>query len=263
MTPGRIPTIITTTTTTSVTGAEENDHASFIHDRSEISLALLAAFIAAGCGRRQPERSAEVPQKVLVRKARRVEAPLFIRASGTVEAKETAHTAFLVPGLVRRVHAQEGQVVRAGQLLAELDAKDYESRVQAAASQVGAAQAGVGKAQSAVRKQELEQARADFERAEEEYKRYKALYERQSMTPNDFRKVETAYIASRERYSLAREGARTEDRAAAEAALRGAAAQQEIARKSLADTRLLAPFGGVIAKRDVDRSNRHQPSGSP
>jgi multidrug resistance efflux pump len=48
---------------------------------------------------------------------------------------------FQVAGRVARVLADEGQAVRRGQLLAELDALDYQYGLQAAEAQAGIAQA--------------------------------------------------------------------------------------------------------------------------
>ncbi|MEJ7665071.1 MAG: biotin/lipoyl-binding protein [Hymenobacter sp.] len=45
--------------------------------------------------------------------------------SGTIEAENTASLAFNVAGSVRRVLVREGDQVRAGQLLAELNAEEY------------------------------------------------------------------------------------------------------------------------------------------
>ena len=60
---------------------------------------------------------------------------------------------------------------------------------------------------------------------EDEYKRMRLLVERKSLPPNDFQKYEAAYKASRERYEMAQEGTRKEDRATAEAQAHAAEAQ--------------------------------------
>jgi membrane fusion protein (multidrug efflux system) len=210
-----------------------------------------ALFGLAGCSH-PPALSNETPTRVVVRQPNRFEHQLTINASGNVEAAETAYLSFQVPGQVRKVLVEEGQSVRAGQVLAELDLRDYEYRLDAATSQTGAAAATYQKAQAGVRKQELAQAKVDLDRVEDEYKRLKALYERGSLAPNDYKKIEAAYLAARERYSMAQEGARVEDKLVAEKTLQGARAQQDIAKKALQDSKLRAPFAGVIAKKDVE-----------
>jgi multidrug efflux pump subunit AcrA (membrane-fusion protein) len=175
-----------------------------------------------------------------------------VSASGSVEGSETADVAFLVSGRVARVMVEEGQHVSKGQLLAEIEATDYRNAFNAATAQMEAAQAVAQKAEAGLRKQELEQARIDFERWEDEYKRMKFLVERKSLPPNDFQKIEAAYNASRERYQMAQEGTRKEDRASAVSQAQAADAQASEERKRLNDTRLVAPISGNIGMRRVD-----------
>jgi len=78
------------------------------------------------------------------------------------------------------------------------------------------------------------------------------LVERKSLPPNDFQKIEAAYNAARERYQMAVEGTRLEDRNAAMAQALGAKAQASEESKRLGDTRLLAPITGNISMRRVD-----------
>jgi multidrug efflux pump subunit AcrA (membrane-fusion protein) len=181
-----------------------------------------------------------------------VERPESVTASGSVEGSETAEVAFQVGGRVVRVLVEEGQHVVKGQLLAEIDPTDYRNAFNAATAQHEAARAVAERADAGPRKQELEQARIEFERWQDEYKRMKFLVERKSLPPNDFQKIEAAYNASRERYEMALEGTRMEDRATATAQARAADAQASEESKRLSDTRLMAPISGNIGARRVD-----------
>jgi RND family efflux transporter MFP subunit len=137
-------------------------------------------------------------------------------------------------------------------VLAELDATDYRNAFEAASAQADAAKAGDLKAQDGLRPQELEQARIDAERSEAEYKRMKFLFDHQSLAANDFQKFEAAYKASRQRYEMALQGTRGEEKLAAGATARAAGAQLREARKRLADCRLVAPISGFIGMRRID-----------
>lgn len=210
-------------------------------------------FVMTSCGREvnaAPQDAA--PLSVQVRVPAAVELPDSVMASGSVEGSETSDVAFQVSGKLARVLVEEGQHVSKGQLIAEIDPTDYRNAFDAAAAQKQAAQAIEQRADAGVRKQELEQARVDFERAEDEYKRMRFLVERKSLPPNDFKKFETAYKDSRERYELAVEGTRKEDRANAQAQAHAAEAQASEDQKRLNDTRLLAPISGNISMRKVD-----------
>jgi len=192
------------------------------------------------------------PVPVQVRTPTLVERLESVSASGSVEGSETADVAFEVGGRVVKVLVEEGQYVTKGQLLAEIEPTDYRNSFNAAAAQKEAANALAQKADAGLRKQELEQARIDLERWKDEYTRMKFLVDRQSLPPNDFQKIEAAYNASKERYDMALEGTRKEDRATAVAQANAADAQAAEEAKRLSDTRLLAPISGNISMRQVD-----------
>lgn len=199
---------------------------------------------------------------VQVRKPARVDRAVTIAASGTVEAGDAVDIAFQVAGRIARVIPDEGSFIRKGELLAQIDATDYNLGAEAAQAQTAMARANHEKARAGARAQELEQARIAYERAADEHRRMRILYERKSLAPNDFRKFEAAWQLARERYDEAKEGARGEDKAAALAALEQAQAAEKIARKRVADTALYAPLSGFIARRGVDVGET-VPAGAP
>jgi multidrug efflux pump subunit AcrA (membrane-fusion protein) len=160
--------------------------------------------------------------------------------------------AFLVSGKVIEVGPREGDYMKRGQVLAVIDPTDYSLGVSAAAAQTAAAKAVLQKVESPVRSELLEQARVAFERAQDEYQRMKQLYESKSLPPNDFQKFKAAYEAAGQQYEQARTGGQKEDRAQAQATFEQAAAGENIARKHLADTTLIAPVDGFIANRSVE-----------
>src|SRR5580704_5814558 len=189
---------------------------------------------------------------IQVRTPAAVERQDSVAASGSVEGSETTDVAFQVSGKVARVFVEEGQHVSQGQLLAELEPTDYRNALDAANAQKQVAEALAQKADAGLRKQELEQARIEFNRWEDEYKRMQFLVERKSLPPNDFQKIEAAYKGAKERYQMAVEGTRLEDRNAAIAQASAAKAQASEESKRLNDTRLLAPITGNISMRHID-----------
>lgn len=83
---------------------------------------------------------------------------------------------------------------------------------------------------------QLELARATVDQAEDAFRRAQQLYELESLPPADLAKAETS--------------------------LRQARAQEALARKRLADTRLVAPLGGVVARRAIN-PREHAAPGVP
>jgi multidrug efflux pump subunit AcrA (membrane-fusion protein) len=196
--------------------------------------------------------AADQPVPVRLQLPHHVQQPVSVAVSGSVEANITALTAFQVGGRVLHVYVEEGQRVVKGQLLADLDSTDYRNGFEATAGEADAARAVNAKAMAGLRQQELEQARIDFERTQDEYQRLKYLYEHQSLPANDFHKIEAAYLASGQRYEMAKSGTRIEDKRAASAQLSAATAQMQEAKKRLTDCQLRAPIAGFIGMRQID-----------
>lgn len=224
--------------------------------RNRIAVAVMVLTLGIpACSRRASETALSGRDPVIavrVQKPERLHRAVLVPASGTVEAVQTVNLAFYVPGRVTQVHVEEGQPVRKGQVLAELDSADYQFGLKASEGQAGVAQANLEKAQTGTRAEELEQARAAFDRADNEYQRYRRLYERKSMAPVDFAKVEAAYRAAKAQLEMAQNGARQEDRAAARSALNQAQAQVDSSRKKVSDASLVSPITGIVARRTID-----------
>jgi len=211
----------------------------------------LSLISVSGCNSK-PHVAADQPVPVRLRLPKRFEQPVSVSASGSVEANVTSLTTFQVAGRVAHVYVDEGQYVKQGQVLADLDQTDYRNAFEAAQGQADAAGAVSLQANNGLRPQELEQARIDFERTQDEYQRMKFLYDHQSLAANDFQKIEAAYLASKQRYDMAREGARVEEKDAAKGQAHGANAQLSEAKKHLADCSLRAPINGFIGMRRVN-----------
>lgn len=205
---------------------------------------------------------AEEAVAVEIRHARLVDRPIRVRASGSVEPRETSRVGFQLAGRIRRILVEEGAVVRAAQVLAELDSTDYRTGAAIARAESDAAQAQADKARAGTRAQELAQAKAALDLAEDDYRRYRLLYDRKSLAPADFKKVETQLEVARQRYDEAREGARREDIAAAEAKARLAVENVALNAKRVADATLRAPIAGVVIRRLAEPGEMISP-GSP
>jgi RND family efflux transporter MFP subunit len=215
------------------------------------ALCLFVLLPLAGC-KAKPPVAADLPVPVRLRAPNHVQQPVTVAASGAVEANVTAQGAFQIAGRVARVLVDEGQPVAKGQVLAELEATDYRNAYDAARGQADAARAVSSKAQEGLRSQELEQARIDFDRWQDEYNRMKYLYDHQSLPANDFKKIEAGYQAAQQRYDMARQGTRVQDKEAAKGQSHAAAAGMHEAQKRLADCQLRAPIAGFVGMKRID-----------
>lgn len=132
-----------------------------------------------------------------------------------------------IEGYVRAVPAVENSVVRAGDILAEIDPADYQARV-------ASAQAALAQAQGALAQQQAQRAWAQSEVA-----RYRPLAQRGLLSPARMQQVE---IEARQAGG---------GLAAARAAVQVAQAQLESAQLDLTRTIVRAPIDGVVGDRQV------------
>jgi len=216
-----------------------------------IAVSSFALSAISGC-HHKAEVVADQSVFVRLRAPNRFHELVSVSASGSVEANVTALTAFQVGGRVAKVYVEEGQQVKQGQVLAELEPSDYKYAFDAASGQSMTAEANALQAKNGLRAQELEQARVDFEQAKDEYQRHKYLFDHQSLSANDFHKYETAYLSAQQRYDMAKQGTRAETKQAASAQAHTANAQLNEAKKHLNDCKLRAPISGFIGMRHVN-----------
>ncbi len=127
--------------------------------RREVSAGLVAALaisiLLAGCAREEPPEPAPVvkPVKTMIRGTAEISGRSF---PGRVEATNQVDLAFRVGGPLIEFPIREGQFVRKGQLVARIDPRDFQIRLNAA--------------------------KADFERAEADFRRFSALYEKEAIS---------------------------------------------------------------------------------
>lgn len=163
--------------------------------RLKIVLAILAATLSISCGKKQETVKQPAPVVGGVRVEAVAASPVedAYEATGTVRSKTTSVIAAQVMGSVVAIHVHEGDLVRAGQVLVEIDGRE-------ARTQVVRAQAGVREAQNAldevdrnIRAAESGKAAAAANRAlaASTLSRYQKLYERGSVSPQEYDEVKT------------------------------------------------------------------------
>lgn len=181
---------------------------------------------------------------------------------GNVDIRQV-ELGFRVSGRISEMNFDEGDSVKPGDLLAQLDAKPYEDALAAAQAQAASLSAQLDKLVAGPRAAEIAQARAeldeqiaDFENAKLAYDRAKQLRPGGTIAQSTLDSARAARDAASARVASAQqaldlllEGSRREDIAAARASLQGAQANIATAQTALDDTRLKAPASGVILSR--------------
>lgn len=93
-------------------------------------LVALGAVALISCSTRRPSGKKVMYVKADTVKVSVAEAPL--EYPGRVKASEEVNLAFQVAGKLRHIHVGDGEIVRKGQLVAELDDRDYKIQLEAA-----------------------------------------------------------------------------------------------------------------------------------
>lgn len=181
-----------------------------------LALRSVLAPEAFGAGDSQPARtSPAVP--VHTAKVKRETLPISVTGIGTVRAAMTVTVRSRVDGQLESVAFQEGQDVRAGQLLAQLDQRTFAAQLQQA------------EAQKARDEAQLTNAQADL-------KRYEDLVQKQ--------------LVPRQQFDAAQAQVRQ-----LQAAVRSDEAAVHEAHVQLEFTRITAPISGRVGARLVDPGN--------
>ena len=86
--------------------------------------------LAAACEKPRPKDPPPVPVTAAIAERRAI--PRTLQATGTVEPVATVAIQSQVTGVIDRVHFSEGQEIRAGQLLFQIDPRSYRATLQGA-----------------------------------------------------------------------------------------------------------------------------------
>jgi membrane fusion protein (multidrug efflux system) len=168
-----------------------------------------------------------------------------------------------INGTVIRVHADDNDRVKAGELLVEIDPRDYQvavaqarARLELAVAQVASAQQDYAAAQANIREDD-----ADNFRAQREARRFATLLEQHVVAQNEYdqyiaiARVDTAKVDS------AREaaGSALKTIAARQADADAAKAGLDQALLNLSYTKIYAPANGIVGRRTVELGSRIEP----
>lgn len=221
--------------------------------------AVLLSFGAAAlvsCSRSDGSKtgpSAEKPRSVHVARVEWRKMERLVTVTGSLTAREEATLSVKVPGRLRSIAVDLGSVVKAGDLIAQVEPADYEIRVQQAQASVEQARAALGLplqgTDDAIEVEEtspVRQARALLDEATKNRDRVRNLSSAGVVAPSELDTVEAAYKVALNRFQAAIEDARTKV-----ATLGQRRAELAFAQKQLADTSIRAPFDGAVQKREA------------
>ena len=179
---------------------------------------------------------------------------------GQVEASEY-RVSSKVPGRILEIRVKEGDYVKVGDTLVILDAPEVRAKMEQARGAEDAASAIELKAQNGAREEQirgafqvLQQAKAGLEIAEKSYKRVQHLFDEGVLSAQkrdeayaQYKAMEARCLAGQSQYDMAVNGARREDKLAAQAQVsRARGAVQEV-RSYINETVQVAQMEGEVS----------------
>jgi len=196
--------------------------------------------------------------------------------SGTLEATDS-QLAFQVRGIVTAVHASEGQAVKAGDLLAELDRSEVEAALAQADANLETARKNLARIEATLRmlretlpadvdraRAGVDSAAAVFEEAKRNLERYEALFRKKVVSQKErdavrlnfdtarARLVEAKAVLRQAESGLKKLDATEEERKVAGAQVNALDAARKLAEIQKGHTDLTAPFDGIVTSRNTE-----------
>jgi len=175
-----------------------------------------------------------------------------ISATGTIEATEITLSA-QSGGQIKRLIADEGQLVRAGDTLLIIDDTDWRYQLDQANGGYEMAEAQYRLALKGAREEDLIQAEASFKNAEDDLKRTEELYRAKSVTEKQLDDAKTRFTISQQIWEKTKRGLRQEEIDAARARRDQAKGLLSSLQKKVSDCNVVAPIAGSITKRFVEQ----------
>lgn len=224
----------------------------------KLLIIMLFALFAAACEKKQ-EAATEKPAAVSGVQTEVINTSAtsdYYEAVGTVRAKTSTVLSAKIVGSITALHAREGDRVRAGQTLIEIDNRDARTQVSRAQAGVREAQTGTDEVDKNIRAAESAKAAAEANKAlaESTLKRYQVLRERKSVSPQEFDEIETKYkvaVVEVERAERMRQSLMARKNMVL-ARIDSAKADVAVAQVQVGFARITSPINGVVIAKHAE-----------
>ena len=180
----------------------------------------------------------------------------IVSASGKVQPKRQVNISAQQMGKVTRLAVEEGQRVKAGQFLLEIDPRQLEGQLQRGQASVAAAQSGLMQARVGVKSAEVnvEQAKASLELSQQNLKRQQDLW-KDGLTTREALERAQNEVTVREADIKAREQdvmARVQEIETREQQIKQEQAGLSTTRYNLTQIVIESPMDGIVTRRNIE-----------
>ena len=215
---------------------------------------------------KEPKNRKEEVIPVQVARVKKEPMRIEISTVGTVLSFQEILVTPKVAGKIEKIFVKEGDFVKTGDILIKLDQTDFLLAVRQAEAALGTARANLANLLAGTRIEKIEQAKAVLHQAqanltnvEKEYQRMKQLAAIGAVAQRQLDAVIAQYESAisqvkqaQEQLDMLKKGATEEEIEIARAQVTQVEAGVAVARKSLEDATMKAPFPGLITARFVD-----------
>jgi multidrug efflux pump subunit AcrA (membrane-fusion protein) len=244
--------------------------------RQTLTLVLLIGLCLIGCsGSESPEQPLQARKlPVAVMTVRQLGSYNELRTyAGTVESRQTSQLAFQRIGRLQELLVDEGDPVKANQVLAKLDDRELKQQELQLISNRGQAKAMLAELQAGPREQTIAATKASLASLDAQLTLAKATFNRTSKLRirgggtdqqlDDARSAvdsaEALRDSTKKRLEELLAGTRTERIDAQEAVVRQFDAQIEAIKVRIDDSQIRAPFDGTVSRRHIDTGSTINP----
>ena len=185
-----------------------------------------------------------------------------LHLTGTIISEAMVDVLSKVPGILEKIQVEQGDRVKADQVVAMVEREEKEAQLQVAQAALDVLRARWAQMETGARPEEIAQSeqlvrqtKASWETSLDNYTRLKNLKERdfisqQRLDESNLQVTlsEAEYRSAKEKLTLMRKGARQEDRDALLAQIRQSEAALRLAQIHLKNTTIRAPLLGLSAR---------------
>ncbi len=142
-----------------------------------LALSIFASILLTSCGGQDQSSKAETIKHVKVETINNSNTTTQLQFNGVVKEKKMSMLSFRVAGPLVNFNVQPGDYVQKGEVIAQIDQRDYQLQVQTT--------------------------KAQFEQVKGEFSRYKELHTKDKIPANSYEKVEAGYKMAEAAYNNA------------------------------------------------------------
>lgn len=229
---------------------------------------ILALAGASSCARKQEQAAITVPmvQGTKIETVAQQPVDESYEAVGTIRAKTTSIVSSKVMGSIVAMKVREGDTVRAGQVLVEIDSREARIQTQKSGAGLVETKGALDEVDRSIKAAESSQTAAVANRqlAASTFRRYQQLLERQSISPQEFEEARARHEVADAEAELAGRMLQSLQAKRRQVLARIDQAKADVAGSQVYSSfsRITAPINGIVVSRQADVGYMAEP-GAP